>query len=116
MLLTPLPSQGRGPTLDAVAAAMERPMMEMPDAAWILPEERGVLAVDGPDSRDFLQGLVSNDVQRVAADRAIYAALLPAPGRYLHDFFIAAQGDSLLPDVADPRPAPPKPPLKPEAH
>lgn len=74
-------------------------MIEMPDAAWILPQQRGVLAVDGPDSRDFLQGLVSNDVQRVAADRAIYAALLTPQGRYLHDFFIAAQGDSLLLDV-----------------
>jgi folate-binding protein YgfZ len=78
---------------------MERPMIELPDAAYILPEDRGVLAVDGPDSRDFLQGLVSNDVQRVAADRAIYAALLTAQGRYLHDFFIAAQGDQLLLDV-----------------
>src|SRR3546814_15568565 len=94
-----LPAGRRVPTLDAVASAMERPMFELPDAAYILPEDRGVLAVAGPDSRDFLQGLVSNDVQRVAADRAIYAALLTAQGRYLHDFFIAAQGDQLLLDV-----------------
>lgn len=51
--------------------------------------ERGVLAVSGPDARTFLQGLVSNDVQRVSPTRAVYAALLTAQGRYLHDFFVA---------------------------
>ena len=70
-------------------------MPSLSDAAFILPDSRGVLAVEGPDARDFLQGLVSNDVHRVGPDRAIYAALLTAQGRYLHDFFIAALGDAL---------------------
>jgi folate-binding protein YgfZ len=78
-------------------------MLELPDAAFILRDDRGVLAVDGPDSRSFLQGLVSNDVERVAGDRAIYAALLTPQGRYLHDFFIAALGDTLLIDAEAPR-------------
>ncbi|MEQ9200364.1 MAG: folate-binding protein, partial [Rhodospirillales bacterium] len=58
--------------------------------------DRGVLRIDGEDRVAFLQGLVSNDVSRVAADRAIYAALLTPQGKFLHDFFIAALGDSLL--------------------
>ena len=70
-------------------------MPSLPDAVFILPDSRGVLAVEGPDTRDFLQGLVSNDVHRVGPDRAVYAALLTAQGRYLHDFFIAALGDTL---------------------
>lgn len=67
-------------------------MPQTPDAAYILPDSRGVLAVAGPDARGFLQGLVSNDVMRVGPDRAVYAALLTAQGRYLHDFFIVATG------------------------
>lgn len=59
---------------------------------------RGVLRIDGEDRVAFLQGLVSNDVSRVGADRAIYAALLTPQGKFLHDFFIAAIGDSLLID------------------
>jgi folate-binding protein YgfZ len=55
--------------------------------------DRAVLEIAGEDRRDFLQGLVSNDVAKVGADRAIYAALLTAQGKYLHDFFIAAIGD-----------------------
>jgi folate-binding protein YgfZ len=71
----------------------------MPERFYVLPESRGVLAITGEDRRPFLQGLVSNDVNRVATDRAIYAALLTAQGRYLHDFFIAEIGDRLLLDA-----------------
>ena len=58
----------------------------MPDASFVLLDDRGVLAVGGPDRRQFLQGLISNDVDKVGADRARYAALLTAQGKYLHDF------------------------------
>lgn len=73
-------------------------MHDLPELAYILPESRGVLALEGPDARNFLQGLISNDVRRVAADQAIYAALLTPQGRYLHDFFVAAIGDVLYLD------------------
>ena len=60
---------------------------------------RGVIAVSGEDRRDFLQGLVSNDVSRVAPDRAIHAALLTPQGRFLFDMFIVEHGDTLLLEV-----------------
>jgi folate-binding protein YgfZ len=56
---------------------------------------RGVLEVGGEDRVAFLQGLVSNDVAKVGPDRAIFAALLTAQGRYLFDFFIIALGEAL---------------------
>ncbi len=61
----------------------------MPDACFVLLDDRGILAVSGPDRRTFLQGLVSNDVDKVGPDRACYAALLTAQGKYLHDFMMA---------------------------
>lgn len=63
----------------------------------LLPS-RGLLAVSGADARTFLQGLVSNDVEKVRTDRAIYAALLTPQGKYLHDFFMAEENDRLLVD------------------
>jgi folate-binding protein YgfZ len=57
---------------------------------------RGVLALSGEEARGFLQGLVTNDVERVGPGRAVYAALLTPQGRYLHDFFIAAAPDGAL--------------------
>ncbi|HET6222800.1 MAG TPA: folate-binding protein [Dongiaceae bacterium] len=70
----------------------------MPERFYLLPVSRGTLAVAGDDRHTFLQGLVSNDVTRVTADRAIHAALLTAQGRYLHDFLLAEIGDRLLLD------------------
>lgn len=61
-------------------------------------ENRGLLAVRGEDARTFLQGLISNDIRRVNDSRAIHAAFLTAQGKYLHDFFIVALGDTLMLD------------------
>ena len=62
-------------------------------------EDRGVLSVSGADARAFLQGIVTNDIDRVTPDNAVYAALLTPQGKYLFDFFIAAHGDDLLLDA-----------------
>src|SRR5262245_31383145 len=70
----------------------------MQQAFYLIAEQRGLVAVGGDDRVPFLQGLVSNDVRNVAADRALYAALLTPQGRYLHDFFIAAIGETLYLD------------------
>ena len=60
--------------------------------------DRGVLEVAGADRVAFLQGLVSNDVAKAAAGTPVYAALLTAQGKYLHDFFVVALGDALYLD------------------
>ncbi len=60
----------------------------MPQPQALTLDDRGVLAVEGPDARNFLQGLVSNDVEKVSAERAIWAALLTPQGKFLHEFFI----------------------------
>lgn len=70
----------------------------MQQSSYLLSDQRGVIAIAGEDRRAFLQGLVSNDVQRVSAERALYAALLTPQGRFLHDFFIASIGDTFYLD------------------
>ena len=67
----------------------------MAQAHFVVLDDRGVLAVSGPDRASFLQGLVSNDTEKVAADRTVYAALLTAQGKYLHDFIMAAAGEAI---------------------
>jgi folate-binding protein YgfZ len=63
-----------------------------------LAGDRSVLRVSGPDARDFLQGLVTNDVGRLDGG-AVYAALLSPQGKYLFDFLLVADGDDVLVDV-----------------
>jgi folate-binding protein YgfZ len=60
---------------------------------------RTLLVVAGPERATFLQGLISNDIGKVTPERAIYASLLTAQGRFLHDFFIAQVGESYWLDV-----------------
>lgn len=71
----------------------------MTDLATYVPlPARGLITVAGVDSRSFLQGLISNDIEKVNAGRAIYAALLSPQGKFLHDFIIAALVDTLVLD------------------
>ena len=61
---------------------------------------RRILRLSGTDATDFLQGLITNDVNRLEQGM-IYAALLTPQGKYLADFFVVRDADSLLIDVAD---------------
>jgi hypothetical protein len=70
----------------------------MADARFTLLDDRGILAVGGADRRSFLQGLVSNDVDKVGPARARYAALLTAQGKYLHDFMMVEEDEAILLD------------------
>lgn len=60
--------------------------------------DRALLRVAGPEAREFLQGLVSNDVRRLEAG-PVYAALLSPQGKYLFDFLLVPDGDGVLVDV-----------------
>jgi folate-binding protein YgfZ len=58
-------------------------------------EDRAVIAVAGPEARDFLQGLITNDVERLGTGRGVYAALLTPQGKVLFDFFLV-EGDGAI--------------------
>jgi folate-binding protein YgfZ len=67
----------------------------MPKLSYAILARRGLITVGGDDRRDFLQGLVSNDVTRAGVERAIWAAFLTPQGKYLHDFFMIEVGETL---------------------
>ncbi|HSZ74944.1 MAG TPA: hypothetical protein VK779_08990 [Rhizomicrobium sp.] len=62
--------------------------------------DRAVLAVSGAEARGFLQGLVTNDMELVTPESAIYAALLTPQGKILFDFIIAERDGAFLIDCA----------------
>lgn len=59
---------------------------------------RRILRISGSAARDFLQGLITNDISRID-DGLVYAALLSPQGKYMADFFLAADGDDVLLDA-----------------
>ena len=59
---------------------------------------RQIYEISGPDRDHFLQGLVSNDVRKLAKG-PVYAALLSPQGKYLADFFLVPWGEKVLLDI-----------------
>jgi len=67
----------------------------------VLLDDRAVLAISGPEARDFLQGLVTNDiVGGLAPGAGLYTALLSPQGKILFDFLVTEGDGALLLDVA----------------
>jgi hypothetical protein len=62
--------------------------------------DRSVLSISGPDARSFLQGLITNDIGKLGADRILYAALLTPQGKILFDFFLHERDSQVLLDCA----------------
>ena len=60
------------------------------------------MRLSGSDTHKFLNDLVTNDLSGMK-DGLVYTALLTPQGKYLFDFFLAADGDDVLVDVAAPR-------------
>jgi tRNA-modifying protein YgfZ len=62
--------------------------------------DRGVVRVTGADAEKLLQGIVSNDMELLASQPAIHAALLTPQGKILFDFFVVRASDGFLLEVA----------------
>ncbi|HUJ02979.1 MAG TPA: hypothetical protein VLW75_05020 [Rhizomicrobium sp.] len=63
-------------------------------------DDRAVIALLGPDARTLLQGLITNDIDRLSPGRALYAALLTPQGKILFDFLISEGDGAVLLDCA----------------
>ena len=51
-------------------------------------EDRGILFVQGKDAKEFLQNLITNDIDKVNVTSSCFASLLTPQGKYLFDFLI----------------------------
>ena len=57
------------------------------NSACIL-EDRGILFVDGEDAKDFLQNIITNDINKVNDANSCFASLLTPQGKFLFDFLV----------------------------
>ena len=61
--------------------------------------DRAVLRLSGADARDFLQGLLTQDLSLLSPEKPLYAGLLSPQGKTLFQLFLFAQGEDVLLDV-----------------
>tara|TARA_B100002051_G_C16709893_1_gene626000 strand:+ start:366 stop:1256 length:891 start_codon:yes stop_codon:yes gene_type:complete len=59
-------------------------------------EDRGFIEVRGPEAKDFLQNIVTNDIEKVSEKSTIFSSILTPQGKYLFDFFIIKSKDNYL--------------------
>jgi folate-binding protein YgfZ len=54
----------------------------------IILKDRGLISISGSDAKDFLQNIITNDINKVSADNSIFSGLFTPQGKYLYEFFI----------------------------
>ena len=59
----------------------------MTENRYVKLSERGLITVGGPDRKEFLQGLISNDIEQ-AVRNAQYGPRFSQRRESMHDFFI----------------------------
>ena len=59
----------------------------MNNSVYIL-EDRSIIYINGKDAEDFLQNLISNDVNKVTDNSSCFASLLTPQGKFLFEFMV----------------------------
>ena len=59
-------------------------------------EDRGFIQVKGVEAKDFLQNIITNNVEKATDKLTIFSSILTPQGKYLFDFFVIKLKDSYL--------------------
>ena len=59
----------------------------MNNSVYIL-KDRSIIYINGADAKDFLQNLISNDINKVSDDSSCFASLLTPQGKFLYEFIV----------------------------
>ena len=59
----------------------------MNNSVYIL-EDRAIIYINGEDAKDFLQNLISNDINKVTDSSSCFASLLTPQGKFLFEFIV----------------------------
>ena len=51
-------------------------------------DDRAILYINGTDAKDFLQNLISNDINKVTENSSCFASLFTPQGKFLYEFMV----------------------------
>ena len=49
-------------------------------------KDRGFIQVKGSEAKDFLQNIVTNDIEKVTSSSTVFSSILTPQGKYLFEF------------------------------
>ncbi len=64
----------------------------------IIFENRGLISIKGEDAKEFLQNIITNDINKVSESNSVFSALLSPQGKYLYEFFVIKKNDEFFLD------------------
>ena len=59
----------------------------------IISEDRSILSISGADAKDFLQNILTNDIDKVDENNSIFSAIFTPQGKYMYEFFVIKNKD-----------------------
>ena len=66
-------------------------------------DDRAILYINGEDSKEFLQNLISNDINKVSDVNSCFSSLLTPQGKFLYEFIIVKHKSGYLLDCEKPQ-------------
>ena len=61
-------------------------------------DDRGIIYIEGPDAKEFLQNIITNNLDKILDSQSIYSSLLTPQGKYLFDFILVKHKKGYLID------------------
>ena len=59
-------------------------------------DDRGFIQINGDDAKEFLQNLVTNNIDKISEKHTLFSSIFTAQGKYLYEFFILKFGEGYL--------------------
>ena len=66
-------------------------------------DDRAILYISGEDSKEFLQNLISNDINKVSDVNSCFSSLLTPQGKFLYEFIIVKHKSGYILDCEKPQ-------------
>ena len=66
-------------------------------------DDRAILYISGEDAKEFLQNLISNDINKVSDVNSCFSSLLTPQGKFLYEFIIVKHKSGYLLDCEKPQ-------------
>ena len=66
-------------------------------------DDRAILYVNGEDAKEFLQNLISNNIDKVSDTNSCFTSLLSPQGKFLYEFIIVKHKSGYIIDCEKPQ-------------
>jgi folate-binding protein YgfZ len=68
--------------------------MEINETAVL--DGRGFIQINGGEAKEFLQNIITNDVEKISENRVLFSSIFTPQGKYLYEFFILKLANGYL--------------------